>query len=378
MKRMKIVSGMRPTGKMHLGHLHGALLNWKDLQEEYDCFYFIADWHALTSEYARPDIIRESTYDIILDWISVGLDPEVSTFFIQSEIKEHAELYLIFSMITPLPWLERNPTYKEQLNELSQKNIYTYGFLGYPVLQAADILMYKANGVPVGEDQAPHVELTREIARRFNHLYGDIFPVPKVLLTPTSKLLGIDRRKMSKSYGNAILLTDGDDEIDQKVDRMITDPQRARRSDPGDPNVCNVFSFHEIYSDQETTERIRRECPLAGIGCVDCKREMAAALKRGLEPIRAKRRELESDMDAVKDIMVEGNRRSRAIARETLARSRFRPDVHWMLDIPPWRDWMLDAGYWILDIPPKAGLTLVSPPEAGLSYLGIRSQIRDI
>ena len=318
MKKGKILSGMRPTGKMHLGHLHGALLNWKNLQETYQCFYFIADWHALTSEYAHPDIIRESTYDIIMDWISVGLDPEISTFFIQSEIKEHAELYLIFSMFTPLPWLERNPTYKEQLNELSQKNVYTYGFLGYPVLQAADILMYKANGVPVGEDQAPHVELTREIARRFNHLYTEVFPVPDVLLTPTSKLLGIDRRKMSKSYGNAIFLTDTDQEIDAKVSQMITDPQRARKTDPGDPAICNVFTFHEIYSQAEDVETIRNECPKAGIGCVECKRLMAAGLKRGLEPIRAKRRELESDIGQVKEIMEEGNKKSRAIARNTM------------------------------------------------------------
>ncbi|MBW1781350.1 MAG: tryptophan--tRNA ligase [Deltaproteobacteria bacterium] len=318
MKKGKIVSGMRPTGKMHLGHLHGALLNWKSLQDEYQCFYFIADWHALTSDYAHPDIIRESTYDIIIDWISVGLDPEISTFFIQSEIKEHAELHLIFSMITPLPWLERNPTYKEQLTELSQKNVYTYGFLGYPVLQAADILMYKANGVPVGEDQAPHVELTREIARRFNHLYGEVFPVPDLLLTPTSKLLGMDRRKMSKSYGNAIFLTDTDKEIDAKVAQMITDPQRARKTDPGDPAVCNVFSFHEIYSASETIESIRSACPSAQIGCVECKKMMASALKQGLQPIRAKRKELEADIDQVKEIMVQGNKKSRAIARETM------------------------------------------------------------
>jgi tryptophanyl-tRNA synthetase len=313
---------MRPTGKMHLGHLHGALLNWKRLQEQYRCFYFIADWHALTSEYAHPDIIRESRYDIIIDWISVGLDPEVSTFFIQSEIKEHAELNLIFSMITPLPWLERNPTYKEQLTELRQKDVYTYGFLGYPVLQAADILMYKANGVPVGEDQAPHVELTREIARRFNHLYGEVFPVPDVLLTPTSKILGLDRRKMSKSYGNAIFLTDTDEEIDAKVSQMITDPQRARKNDPGDPAVCNVFSFHEIYSTQETIEMVRRDCPSAAIGCVECKRIMAAGLKEGLEPIRAKRRELESNMGRVKEIVAEGNEKSRTIARNTMAEVR--------------------------------------------------------
>ncbi len=307
---------------MHLGHLHGALLNWKNLQEEYQCFYFIADWHALTSEYAHPDIIRESMYDIIIDWISIGLDPEVSTFFIQSEIKEHAELYLLFSMITPLSWLERNPTYKEQLRELSQKDIYTYGFLGYPVLQAADILMYKANGVPVGEDQAPHVELTREIARRFNHLYGEVFPVPDVLLTPTSKLLGIDRRKMSKSYGNAIFLTDTDKEIDAKVGEMITDPQRARKTDPGDPDICNLFSYHEIYTDDETIENIRSGCRSAQIGCVECKRMMASTLKTGLEPIRAKRKDLEADIDRVKEIMEEGNRKSRTIARKTMEEVR--------------------------------------------------------
>ncbi|MCF8084077.1 MAG: tryptophan--tRNA ligase [Deltaproteobacteria bacterium] len=318
MKQGKIVSGMRPTGKMHLGHLHGALLNWKHLQETYHCYYFIADWHALTSEYAHPDIIRESTYDIIIDWISVGLDPEVSTFFIQSDIKEHAELYVLFSMITPLPWLERNPTYKEQLRELTQRDLYTYGFLGYPVLQAADILMYKANGVPVGEDQAPHVELTREIARRFNHLYGEVFPVPDVLLTPMSKLLGMDRRKMSKSYGNAIFLTDSDQEIDRKVGQMITDPQRARKDDPGDPDVCNVFSFHEIYTEAEKVREIKAACPAARIGCVGCKKIMAESLKKGLEPVRAKRKELESNMDKVKDIMADGNGRARAAARDTM------------------------------------------------------------
>jgi len=264
--KKRIVSGMRPTGKMHLGHLHGALLNWKNLQEEYDCFYFIADWHALTSEYAKPDIIRQSTRDILIDWISVGLDPDVCTFFIQSSIKEHAELHLIFSMITPLPWLERNPTYKEQLKELTQRDVYTYGFLGYPVLQAADILMYKANGVPVGEDQAPHVELTREIARRFNYLYGTVFPEPDVILTPTSKLLGMDRRKMSKSYGNAIFLTDTNEEIGRKVMQMITDPQRARKTDPGNPDICNVYSFHEIYSAKELVAQINKECRTAEIG----------------------------------------------------------------------------------------------------------------
>jgi tryptophanyl-tRNA synthetase len=319
MSKKKILSGMRPTGKIHLGHLYGALLNWKKLQDEYKCFYFIADYHALTSEYAHPEIIRETTYEIIIDWISVGLDPEISTFFIQSNIKEHAELYLIFSMITPLSWLERNPTYKEQLRELAQKNVYTYGFLGYPVLQAADILMYKANGVPVGEDQAPHVELTREIARRFNHLYGEVFPVPDVLLTPTSKILGIDRRKMSKSYENAIYLTDTDKEIDAKVEQMITDPQRARKNDPGNPDICNVFTFHEIYTDPEIIKKINKECRSADIGCVECKKVMAANLKSGLAPVRDRRKELESDINKIKEIMAEGDRQARAIARETLS-----------------------------------------------------------
>lgn len=322
MKRKRIVSGMRPTGRLHLGHLHGALLNWKRLQEEYDCFYFIADWHALTSEYANPGIIKESTYEIIIDWISVGLDPEKATFFVQSDIKEHAELHLIFSMITPLPWLERNPTYKEQLRELTQRDIYTYGFLGYPVLQAADILMYKANGVPVGEDQAPHVELTREIARRFNNLYGEVFTVPDVLLTPTSKLLGIDRRKMSKSYGNAIYFTDTDEEIDKKVSQMITDPNRARRTDPGDPSICNVFSFHEMYTDRATVQEIEPACRSAEIGCVDCKRKMAENLKAALKPVKEIRRELEADLRRVKRIMEDGNERARVIARQTMAEVR--------------------------------------------------------
>jgi tryptophanyl-tRNA synthetase len=322
MGRKRILSGMRPTGKIHLGHLHGALLNWKDLQKEYRCFYFIADWHALTSEYEHPEIIRETTYDILIDWISVGLDPEVSTFFIQSQLKEHSELHLIFSMITPLPWLERNPTYKEQLQELTHKNVYTYGFLGYPVLQAADILMYKANGVPVGEDQAPHVELTREIARRFNNLYGEVFPIPEVILTPTAKILGTDRRKMSKSYGNAIYISDADEEIEDKVGQMITDPQRARMKDPGNPDICNVFSFHEIYTDPETVKQISTDCRSANIGCVDCKKLMAANLIKGLKPIKTKRKALESNIQKVREIVEEGNKRARAIARETMAEVR--------------------------------------------------------
>ena len=317
--KKRIVSGMRPTGRMHLGHLHGALDNWKRLQKEYDCFYFIADWHALTSEYGNTEIIKASINDIIIDWISVGLDPELCTFFIQSHIKEHTELHLVFSMITPLPWLERNPTYKEQLKEITQKDLYTYGFLGYPVLQAADILMYKANGVPVGEDQAPHVELTREIARRFNHIYNKtIFPEPDTLLAPTSKLLGIDRRKMSKSYDNAIFLSDSDVEISSKVSAMITDPQRAMKTDPGDPDICNVFSFHEIYTDEEKTKQINTDCRKAGIGCVECKKIMSKNLINFLGPIRAKRKELESNIGRVNEIIDESNRKARAIAEKTM------------------------------------------------------------
>ncbi len=318
MKPKRIVSGMRPTGKMHLGNLHGALLNWKKLQQQYDCFYFIADWHALTSDYAHTEIIQQSIYEIILDWIASGIDPELSTFFVQSDIKEHAELFLLFSMITPLPWLERNPTYKDQLKELGQKDINTYGFLGYPVLQAADIMIYKANMVPVGEDQAPHVELTREIVRRFNHLYGEIFPIPKVLLAPTSRILGLDRRKMSKSYNNAIYLSDSDQEIDKKVSQMITDPQRARRKDPGDPEICNVFTFHEIYTDSETISQISQDCRLANIGCVECKKIMSENLKQGLGPLRAKREELADNKSIIKEILDVGNQKARAIARQTM------------------------------------------------------------
>jgi tryptophanyl-tRNA synthetase len=322
MQKKRIVSGMRPTGKLHLGHVHGALNNWRSLQDDYECFYFIADWHALTSEYERTEIVKQSTRDIIIDWISVGLDPKRSVFFIQSSIKEHAELHLIFSMVTPLSWLERNPTYKEQLKEMAQKNLYTYGFLGYPVLQAADILMYKANGVPVGEDQSPHVELTREIARRFNHFYGEVFPLPEVLLTPEAKILGIDRRKMSKGYDNAIFISDPEEVIEKRVSEMITDPQRARRSDPGRPDYCNVFTFHELYTDKEKVQEIDTACRNATIGCVECKQTMAASLNAALEPVREKRRELEASPETIDAIMEAGNRKARKIARGTMEEVR--------------------------------------------------------
>ncbi|MCK4388681.1 MAG: tryptophan--tRNA ligase [Desulfobacterales bacterium] len=322
MAKKRILSGMRPTGPLHLGNLHGALANWKMMQDDYECFFFIADWHALTSDYDSTGPIQGYAMDIFMDWLSVGLSPEKSTLFVQSHIKEHAELFLLLSMITPLPWLERNPTYKEQIAELKNKDLSTFGFLGYPVLQAADIIMYKANGVPVGIDQAPHVEITREIARRFNHFYGDIFPIPETILTETPKILGIDRRKMSKSYNNAIFLSDSPEEIQNKVSQMITDPQRARRTDPGNPDICNVFSFHQLYSDQETVQRVNRECPEAQIGCVECKRMMAENLIKTLEPVREQRAYYEAHPDMLRAIIEDGNHRARGVARKTMEEIR--------------------------------------------------------
>ncbi|MEW6187270.1 MAG: tryptophan--tRNA ligase [Thermodesulfobacteriota bacterium] len=322
MERKRILSGMRPTGKLHLGNLHGALLNWKELQIDYRCFFFIADWHALTTEYKKPEAIHENISDMVIDWISVGLDPEISTFFLQSAVKEHAELHLLLSMITPLGWLERNPTYKEQQQELENKDIGTYGFLGYPVLQAADIMMYKAHAVPVGIDQAPHVELTREIARRFNFLYEEVFPVPEVLLTETPKLPGLDGRKMSKSYDNAVFLSDSLEDIRQKLSQMVTDPQRARRKDPGNPEVCNLFPLHKIYSPGERIQEIERECPTAGIGCVDCKKWLIEQVLEALKPIKEQREYWERNQEQVRAVLDEGNRRARAFAQKTMEEVR--------------------------------------------------------
>ena len=321
-KKKRVLSGMRPTGPLHLGNLHGALLNWVEMQATYDCFFFIADWHALTSDYENPGKISGYTREIIKDWLSVGLSPEKSTLFVQSDIKEHAELFLIFSMITPVPWLERNPTYKDQMVQLNNKDLSTFGFLGYPVLQAADIIMYKANGVPVGVDQVPHVEITREIARRFNYLYGNVFPEPEAILTQTPKILGLDRRKMSKSYNNAIYLSDSPEEVATKVSQMITDPQRARKSDPGDPDVCNVYEFHKLYSDPETTAGIAKECRNADIGCVDCKKIMARALLTALTPVHEKRNYYDNHPDLVTDIIQEGRSKAGKVARQTMTEVR--------------------------------------------------------
>jgi tryptophanyl-tRNA synthetase len=318
-EKKRILSGMRPTGPLHMGNYLGALANWVDMQEPYDCYFFVADWHALTSDYENTGPTAEYVRQMLIDWLSAGLSPDRSTIFIQSKVPEHTELYLILSMITPVPWLERNPTYKDQILQLQNKDLSTFGFLGYPVLQAADILMYKAQGVPVGVDQVPHVEITREIARRFNYLYGDVFPEPDAILTQTPKILGIDRRKMSKSYNNAIYLADSPEEIEKKVLQMVTDPQRARKSDPGNPDICNVFEFHKLYTDEATVEKIDRECRKAEIGCVACKKIMAASLIDALAPLQERRRYYASHPEIVDQIIADGSAKARAIAKDTMA-----------------------------------------------------------
>jgi tryptophanyl-tRNA synthetase len=305
-----------------MGNYLGALANWVTMQEQYECFFFVADWHALTSDYENPSGMENYVREILLDWLSAGLSPEKSTLFIQSKVPEHAELFLILSMITPVPWLERNPTYKDQIVQMQNKDLSTFGFLGYPVLQAADIIMYKAQGVPVGVDQVPHVEITREIARRFNFLYGPVFPEPEAILTQTPKILGLDRRKMSKSYGNAIFLSDSPDQVRAKVMQMITDPQRARRSDPGNPDVCNVFEFHKLYTDAAMTAQIDTQCRAAQIGCVDCKKLMAVQLIQGLGPIHEKRAYFQDHPKIVDEIIAQGNRNAREVARRTMAEVR--------------------------------------------------------
>lgn len=318
-EKKRILSGMRSTGPIHMGNYLGALANWVKMQEQYDCFFFVADWHALTSDYENPGPMAEYVRQMLIDWLSAGLSPEKSTIFIQSHVPEHAELYLVFSMITPVPWLERNPTYKDQILQLQNKDLSTFGFLGYPVLQAADILMYKAQGVPVGVDQVPHVEITREIARRFNYLYGPVFPEPDAILTETPKILGLDRRKMSKSYGNAIYLADSPEEIRKKVMQMVTDPQRMRRNDPGNPDICNVFEFHKLYTDQTTVQQIDKQCRQAEIGCVACKKIMAENLIKALAPLHEKRQYYESHPEIVDQIMAAGGAKARRMAGETMA-----------------------------------------------------------
>ncbi|MCW8854717.1 MAG: tryptophan--tRNA ligase [Gammaproteobacteria bacterium] len=391
-QHQRVLSGMRPTGLLHLGHYHGVLKNWVNLQNEYECFFFVADWHALTTHYEDPRIIAESTYDMVIDWLAAGVSPGSAKLFIQSRVPEHAELHLLLSMITPLGWLERVPTYKDQQEQLKEKDLATYGFLGYPLLQSADILVYKAGQVPVGEDQVAHVELTREVARRFNHLYGKepgfedkaeaaiskmgkknaklyqdlrkryqeqgdqqaldvaqallesqqnislgdrerlfgylegtgkiILPEPQALLTPASKMPGLDGQKMSKSYNNTITLREDPDSVTKKLRTMPTDPARVRRTDPGDPEKCPVWQLHQIYSDEDTQAWVQNGCKTASNGCVDCKQPVIDAVIAEIKPIRERAREYIDDPSAVKAIIDEGSEAARDVARDTLEEVR--------------------------------------------------------
>ena len=348
----RILSGMRPTGKLHLGNYMGALRNWVGLQDNYECFFFIADWHALTTDYADTRSVKQNSLEVMLDYLAAGLDPERSTLFIQSHVPQHAELHLLFSMITPLSWLERVPSYKAQRENLKDKDLGTYGFLGYPLLQSADILIYSPSSdlpkserkllVPVGEDQVPHVELTREVARRFNQLYGfkitpfhggsgyplrerihpDAFVEPQPLLTPAAKLPGTDGRKMSKSYGNTILLSEPEPSLRQKLKTMVTDPARVRRTDPGEPDKCPVGDLHKIFSSSETMAKVYEGCRTAGIGCIECKGWAADSLWQVLAPIQERRQKYEADPNLAWDILEEGSKKARAVAEATMVEAR--------------------------------------------------------
>jgi tryptophanyl-tRNA synthetase len=316
--RQRIFSGMRPTGPLHLGNYFGALKHWVELQDRYQCFYCIVDWHGMMSEYADPSTIRANVRQVLLDWLAAGLDPERSVIFVQSHVPQHAELCLMFGTITPLGWLERNPTYKEQLRELTSRDIHTYGYLGYPVLQAADICLYKAHAVPVGVDQAAHLELTREIVRRFNGFYGPVFPEPQTLLSETPKVPGLDGRKMSKSYGNAIALADDPAVVEKKILEMMTDPARKRRSDPGNPDVCPVFDYRKLFSSEEMVNYVNRTCRTAEIGCVEDKRGLAKDVLEFLRPIYERRRAMEARPERLEAILQDGARRARAVAERTM------------------------------------------------------------
>ncbi|ABB40400.1 tryptophanyl-tRNA synthetase [Oleidesulfovibrio alaskensis G20] len=318
MSNNRTVSGMRPTGALHLGHYFGVLKNWVEMQHEMEAFFFVADWHALTSDFADPTRIKGFVPELVMDWVASGLDPQKCTIFQQSQVKQHAELHLLLSMITPLGWLERCPTYKEQQQQITNKDLGNYGFLGYPVLMASDILIYRPQWVPVGQDQLPHLEMTREICRRFNHFYGEYLVEPQARLTPAAKCPGLDGRKMSKSYGNAIHLGEPMEDIIPKVRGMKTDENRLRRNDPGNPEVCNLFPYHVLMTAEDRQAEIRQGCTSAGLGCVDCKKILLESLERFLTPIHERRRELESRPDTVWDILRDGNARAREEAERTM------------------------------------------------------------
>ena len=374
----RVLSGMRPTGKLHLGNYVGALRNWVGLQDQYDCFFFIADWHALTTDYADTRSVKQNSLEVMIDYLAAGLDPERSTLFIQSHVLEDAELHLLFSMITPLGWLERVPSYKEQRENLKDKDLGTYGFLGYPLLQSADILLYRPSAelpesdrklfVPVGEDQVPHVELTREVARRFHQFYyfhkyvatnsddpeavirngipvkvrpdpkygtNPVFPEPQPLLTPSPKLPGTDGRKMSKSYGNTILLSEPEASLRQKLKTMVTDPARIRRTDPGNPDVCPVGDLHKIFSTAETIAKVNEGCRTAGIGCIECKQWASDSLWRVLGPMQERRQKYEANPKLAWDILEEGSTKARAVAEATMVEAREAANLSHEYEAPP-------------------------------------------
>ena len=320
--KKRVFSGMRPTGPLHLGHLVGALDNWVQIQDEFDCVYGIVDWHALTTEYQEVGEISQNVVEIGLDWLAAGLDPKKSILMIQSLVPEHAELQLLFGMICPVPWLERVPTYKEQIQQLKGKDLSTFGFLGYPLLQAADILIYKGDVVPVGEDQVSHIELTREIARRFNYLFENVFPEPQARLTRSPRLPGTDGRKMSKSYGNEIRLSDNPKEIKKKIMPMVTDPARVRRTDPGNPEICPVYDLHKVFTDAARKKWVVKGCTSAGIGCFDCKKVLLEGMLPRIEPVSRRRKKLQRDPGLVLKVLREGSSRAREIARQTLEEAR--------------------------------------------------------
>jgi tryptophanyl-tRNA synthetase len=317
--KKRVLSGMQPSGLLHLGNLFGALDNFKRLQAEHECFYFVADWHALSTNYEDTSRIREYTREVLIDWLAAGLDPERSTLFIQSRVPEHAVLHLLLSMITPVPWLERNPTYKEKQENLEGRDLSTYGFLGYPVLQTADILLYKGNFVPVGVDQLPHLELSREIARRFNQLYKPVFPEPQALLTEIPKVPGTDGRKMSKSYNNTIDLSDPEATLRSKLKTMVTDPARIRRTDKGNPDICPVFTLHKSISARPVIDQVNKECRTAAIGCIDCKKLLADGLVTLLSPTWEKRRELAQKPKRVDEVIDAGTKKAGAVAAKTIS-----------------------------------------------------------